>query len=235
MAIAGVILAAGESARMGRDKALLPWPPEAHPSRKEREKDGAPASAEAPHPSKTAKGGAASPTTGTILSSAMQALSQVCDMVIVVAGNNEKALEPVVYGGGAFLVRNPHPERGQFSSLQTGLRDVLNRGWDNAMVTLVDRPPASAGTLRKLVDAFRGRYHGVWAIIPEYQGKHGHPILIGREMIEAFLRAPATSNAREVEHANQERITYVAVDDPLVAVNVDTPQEYEKQALGFRL
>jgi len=103
------------------------------------------------------------------------------------------------------------------------------------MVTLVDRPPASAETLRKLVSAFGDRGHRVWALVPEYQGKHGHPILIGREIIEAFLRAPATSNAREVEHANQERIAYVAVDDPMVAVNVDTPEEYEKRALGFRL
>src|SRR6266849_9783188 len=97
MGLAGVILAAGESSRMGRDKALLPWPPEAHPSSaKGGRKDGAPAS-------------------GTILSAAIQTLSQFCEMVIVVAGDNEKALEAVAYGGGAFLVRNPQPKRGQFS------------------------------------------------------------------------------------------------------------------------
>ena len=171
-------------------------------------------------------------SSGTILSGAIQALSQVCDLVIVVAGNNDKALEPVAYGGGAFLVRNPDPTRGQFSSLQTGLHDVLNRGWDNATVTLVDRPPASAATLSKLAGEFQKKAHGVWAIVPEYQGKHGHPILIGREMIEVFLRAPATANAREIEHANQQRIVYVAVDDAAVAANVDTPEEYAKQASG---
>ena len=47
-----------------------------------------------------------------------------------------------------------------------------------------------------------------------------------REMIEAFLRAPASSSAREVEHAHVVKITYVCVDDPLVAVNIDTPEQY---------
>src|SRR5215813_9536176 len=100
MGIGGVILAAGESSRMGRDKALLPWPKDAG----------------------TPGGG------GTILSSAIRSLSEYCDFVIVVGGKNEDVLRPVVYGCGAFLVRNPKPERGQFSSLETGLREVLNRG-----------------------------------------------------------------------------------------------------------
>lgn len=194
LGIGGVILAAGESSRMGRDKALLPWP----------------------------KGA----TGGTILSSAIKSLSEYCDFVIVVGGKNEDALRPVVYGCGAFLVRNPAPERGQFSSLQTGVQEVLNRGRDRAMVTLVDRPAANGETLSELVKAFMTREHGLWATIPEYQGRHGHPIVIGREMIEAFLTAPATANAREIEHANQSRISYLPVDDPLVITNADTPEGY---------
>jgi CTP:molybdopterin cytidylyltransferase MocA len=45
-------------------------------------------------------------------------------------------------------------------------------------------------------------------------------------MIEAFLRAPATANAREIEHANQPRVRYISVDDPAVVANVDTPEDY---------
>jgi molybdenum cofactor cytidylyltransferase len=94
------------------------------------------------------------------------------------------------------------------------------------MVTLVDRPPPQSTTLQSLMDAFTSRDHGVWSVVPEFQGKHGHPILIGREMIEAFLRAPATSIARDIEHANEQRILYVPVNDPFVTTNIDTPEQY---------
>jgi molybdenum cofactor cytidylyltransferase len=136
-------------------------------------------------------------------------------------------LQPVVYSVGAFLIVNQHPERGQFSSLQLGLQEVLNRGRDAAIVTLVDRPPTARNTIQDLRDYFcEVCVKGRWAVIPEFEGKHGHPIVIGREMIEAFLRAPDSATAREIEHANQERIDYLAVSDPHVTLNVDTPEQY---------
>jgi molybdenum cofactor cytidylyltransferase len=201
LAFCGVILAAGESTRMGRDKALLPWPPQI---------------------TNSAPG-------DTFLSSAIRLFFSHVDEVLVVVGKNEAAVAPVVYANGASLVLNPDPARGQFSSLRVGLREVLNRGRDAAMITLVDRPPVQAETLERLESAFERATTNTqrkWAVIPEYQGKHGHPILAAREMLEAFLRAPETSNAREVEHAHQDQIEYVPVDDPLVALNVDTPEQY---------
>jgi len=186
---------------MGRDKALLPWPP---PS----------ASSAITMPQ-------------TFLSAAIRLFFSHVDVVLVVVGKNEAALAPIVYANGASLVVNPDPARGQFSSLQAGLHEVLNRGSDAAMVTLVDRPPVQAQTIDTLEAAFEhATANRKWAVIPEYQGKHGHPILLGREMLEAFLRAPETSNAREVEHAHRSEIEYVPVDDPLVALNVDTPEQY---------
>jgi molybdenum cofactor cytidylyltransferase len=196
----GVILAAGESTRMGSDKALLLWP-----------------------------GPAGSPglSRQTFLSAAIQALNAHNDMVIVVVGKNEADLSPVIYATGASLVRNSAPEQGQFSSLQVGLREVLNRGRDAAMVTLVDRPPVSGTTLELLRSTFEAAADNIWAVVPEYQGKHGHPIIVGREMIEVFLRAPATASASDIQHQYRQHIEYASVDDPFVAWNVDTPQEYE--------
>lgn len=144
----------------------------------------------------------------TFLSSAIHVLQPVTDLVIVVAGENEKRLAPVVNAEAAFLIRNPDPERGQFSSLQRGLEEVLNRGRDAAIVTLADRPAPSLQTVEQLKQEFLNSDDQVWAVIPECNAKHGHPIVIGREMIEAFLRAPAGSNARDVEHGNQNHIRY---------------------------
>ncbi len=196
---AGIILAAGDSSRMGRDKALLPWPPAA---------------------------AGQLPSSETFLSAAIRSLSFATEFVVVVAGKNAEELAPVVYAQGASLVVNPDPGRGQFSSLQVGLREVLNRGRDAAMVTLVDRPPAGTATLQALHDAFENSEQNIWVVIPEFSAKHGHPYLLGREMMEVFLRVPATSMARDIEHEHQEHIQYVRVDDPLVVSNINTPEEY---------
>lgn len=196
---AGVILAAGDSSRMGVDKALLPWPPQV---------------------------AGLLPSKENFLSAAIQSLTLSTDFILIVAGKNEAALAPIAYANGASVVTNPDPDQGQFSSLQVGLHEVLNRGRDAAVITLVDRPPVSTATIQLLRDAFESAPQNIWAVVPEFSGKHGHPYLLGRELIEVFLQAPPTASARDVEHRYQDRIRYVAVSDPFVALNINTPEDY---------
>ena len=57
---------------------------------------------------------------------------------------------------------------------------------------------------------------------------HGHPILIGRELIEAFLRAPLDATARDLEHQQQAHIQYLPLDDARAIANIDTPEDYAR-------
>jgi molybdenum cofactor cytidylyltransferase len=204
LSLCGVILAAGESTRMGRDKALLPWPP-------------------------------GTPGTQTFLSAAILALCPFTEAVVVVAGKNAANLAGIVSENGASLIQNPASERGQFSSLQIGLHEVLARGCNAAMIMPVDRPPLSAATLQKLHASFALALSlGLWGVAPENDGEHGHPLLAGRKLIEAFLGASSASNARDIKRAHAQYIEYIPVPDPLVNANVNTPEEYAALATPTR-
>ncbi|HVA63154.1 MAG TPA: NTP transferase domain-containing protein [Terriglobales bacterium] len=199
----GVILAAGASARMGADKALLPWPP-----------------------------GEGNPT---LLAAACLALAPHTDAVIVVAGRNAGRLAPLVAAHGAHLVVNPAPERGQFSSLQVGLRALLARSGEAAMITPVDSPPPRPATLARLRDALSPAIaRGVWALAPAHDGRHGHPLLAAPALIAAFLEAPSDRNASALLRAHPQRLEYLCVADPLVGAELNTPEQYAALARAVR-
>lgn len=163
----------------------------------------------------------------SFLAGAIRLLQSATDFVVVVTGNNTDLLRPVIYQNSAYVVRNWEPERGQFSSLRDGLQAVLDRGRDAACVTLVDRPPARTETLAALKFQFMNTApENKWAVVPEFQGKHGHPVIFGREMMEVFLRADESSNARDIEHEHQSFIQYLPVNDSRVVMNINTPEDY---------
>lgn len=193
--LCGVILSAGASSRMGRDKALLPWPPGS--------------------------------TSHTLLSASIAALKPFAEHIVVVVGHNAAALAPLIAANGAAIAQNTAPERGQFSSLQIGLREALACGCNTAMITLVDCPPLTDASMKLLIESFdQALANGKWGVAPEHNGKRGHPLVVNCELMNAFLSAPITSNAREVKRAHAARIESVLVPDSLVSIDVNTPEQY---------
>ena len=62
--------------------------------------------------------------------------------------------------------------------------------------------------------------------VPVYQGRNGHPIWFSRGLVAEFLALPESGSARDVVRAHAIVTELVSVDDPGVVADIDDPAAY---------
>lgn len=189
--IAGLILAAGESTRMGTDKALL-----------------------------TYRG-------RTFLEHIVATLREAeVGRVAIVLGHHADEIRSSVCLEGVEVVINPQWRRGQTSSLQAGLRALETPHLEAVVLCLVDHPAVSAGTVRGLIAGFRET--GAPVVIPTYQSRHGHPVVIGRALFEELRSLKPEEGANTVIRKHREATKFVQVQDAGILLDIDAPETYRR-------
>lgn len=122
-------------------------------------------------------------------------------------------------------VVNPHPERGQLSSLLRGL-DVADRpGVNGVLVTLVDVPFVTAHAVRTLLSQFAAT--GAPIVRAMHAGRYGHPVIFSRSVFADLRHADPALGAKPVLEAHAAAILNLEVGDR-VADDVDTAADYER-------
>jgi molybdenum cofactor cytidylyltransferase len=147
--------------------------------------------------------------------------------VIVVTGDDAQAARDALgaeTSASLVLTPNPAPDRGQLSSLQCGVR-ALPPGTAAALIALVDVPIVGASTIAALVS--RWRLDHAPLVRPARRGRHGHPYLAGRPVLDAILRAPDTLTPRDVLAPWLPGID-VPIEERGPFEDVDTPGEYDR-------
>ena len=153
-------------------------------------------------------------------------LGSVSDPVIAVLGYHAAEIRSRA-GAGARIVINPAPERGQLSSLQTGLAALPAEAEGFAFMP-IDCPAVREQTVQSLAAAFAARDSATRFVIPRYGDKRGHPVFGTRQIAEELLALPLTAKASDVVHGHVDRTQYLDVDDPGVLVDVDDPAAYRR-------
>jgi len=187
--IAGLILAAGESSRMGADKALLMYRGQ------------------------------------TFLENIIASLREAgVQRVVVVLGHHAELIQQSIDLAAVEVVVNQDYREGQTSSLQAGLRRLAANEPDGVIMCLVDHPAIAADTVRHLIDNFKST--GKPVVVPQLRGKHGHPVLLGRELFGRLRALGPGQGADTVIHAYRDRTEFVDVTDPGILLDVDDPESY---------
>jgi molybdenum cofactor cytidylyltransferase len=183
-----VVLAAGESRRMGTQKLLLPF-------------------------GETTVVGA---VVGTALSSRV-------DRTLAVLGADRDAIRQKLEPLGIGLAVNEGFAKGMLSSVQAGFR-ALPAGAEAAVIMLGDQPFLPARVIDAVIEGFRRSGKGI--VVPVFQGRRGHPVLVDLKYREEVLALDPADGLRRLMHAHPEDIFEAEVEDANILRDLDVPEDY---------
>ncbi len=141
---------------------------------------------------------------------------------IVVLGANGAQVAAAVAPLGAALVSNPDGGGDMSSSVRVGL-SAVSPAASGVLICLADMPLVQPSTIRHLVERHGRDPQAI--LIPEYCGRRGHPLLFPLQTL-ATLRADQT--LRGLRDLNRARVVPLAVDDPGIALDMDTPADFQR-------
>jgi molybdenum cofactor cytidylyltransferase len=148
--------------------------------------------------------------------------------IVVVTGHERQAIEATLAGWPVRTVFNPDYEQGEMlSSVQRGLAK-LETNIAAALIVLSDQPQIEAPVVQWLIDAYHTEPGPL--IIPSFQMRRGHPILIDRACWPEILALDWDQTLRAVIKTYAHQINYVVVETDSVLRDIDTPEAY-RQAL----
>jgi CTP:molybdopterin cytidylyltransferase MocA len=134
----------------------------------------------------------------------------------------------VQFGLSVSVVVNKTPELGQFSSLQCTIPFLLEEDWSGAFILPVDVPGPHREVYRRLGAPFNNELE---VVIPQYQSKGGHPVLLSRRFLGRLASMSAANNEarldKQIRVISPERVARVKVSDPQVCLNINTLEAFQ--------
>lgn len=150
-------------------------------------------------------------------------LDQGFDPVVVVVGPHHRPVEEELRGVPVVLVDSEQWYEGRTASVQAGLRAIPPS--EDVLLWPVDHPFVSIRTLERLGAARDSDPLGLW-FIPTYHGEAGHPVLWKEHVRSDVLELRPDAPIRALIPELGPQVRRVAVDDPGVLANIDTPEKY---------
>lgn len=152
-----------------------------------------------------------------------------CRDVVAVIGADGADAGAAASQAGARVVINTARESEQIDSLRLGLRN-LNPGAEGVVVLPVDHPLVNGNTVEALIHAFTERRPPIARAA--HAGVPGHPTLFAATLFDQLLHADLPDGARSLIAAHGDKVLDVAVEDPGVLADIDTPDDYRRHVGG---
>lgn len=146
--------------------------------------------------------------------------------IVVVAGEQMEAIQQQLTDLPVRVIYNPdHAEGEMLSSLRLGLQSIWHSS-SACMVVLGDQPEVERDVFSLIMNAYSKGLGRI--IIPTYQGRRGHPVLIDNTFWQSLFDLPSDKAPRDMLSAHEQHIYQMVVDTETVLSDIDTPEDYQR-------
>ncbi|MEK6320734.1 MAG: nucleotidyltransferase family protein [Acidobacteriota bacterium] len=145
--------------------------------------------------------------------------------VVVVTGHRESEVRRAIGARRVTFAYNPEYKSGMASSIKRGVHAV-SENVKACVLALVDQPQIDADVINRIIETYENTQPLI--VIPTYEGKNGHPILLDLSLKEEILNVDPAQGLREVVHAHPGEIARVEVSDRRVLEDCDLPGDYQR-------
>ncbi len=154
-----------------------------------------------------------------------EAKKSKADSFVVVLGWNPDLIKTGFDSDKIPYVINENWEEGMASSMQAGLRFLIEKEHsDQVILMLVDQPFVDSKLLDRLI--LEKEKSGKGIVACSYLKTLGVPAIFDQSYFEEMLKLKGSEGAKKVIMKNSADV--YAIDFPLGAVDLDTPEDIEK-------
>ena len=146
--------------------------------------------------------------------------------VVAVLGHERTKVAKLLRGLDVIAIHNPAHATGMASTLKAGIAS-LGSEIDGAFVCLGDMPQLDPALLDQLAAAFDPAA-GKDIVVPDCDGKYGHPKLFGASYFDDIMRLEGDVGAQAVIGANRASLALVPAGRE-VLFDIDTPAQRAKK------
>lgn len=150
----------------------------------------------------------------------------IVDNSLIVLGAERDALTELVSKSSVKYCFNDSYKDGMLSSVQCGFRN-LPSDFEAALVFQGDQPIISSKVINMVIDGYRSS--GKWIVIPVYEKRRGHPILINRKYLKEIETLDKQEGLRSLSRKFSEDVLEVKTDDHGILRDFDTYDEYKNE------
>jgi molybdenum cofactor cytidylyltransferase len=148
------------------------------------------------------------------------------ESITVVTGHEPKQVTEALSDLDVTFTHNSNYDAGgMLSSIQTGIR-ALSDDADSALIVLGDQPLVEPDTIRRILEVFKSQRSPL--VVPSYQGKRGHPVLLTRSIAAEALALGPADTLKTLVRRYEETLLELPVNDPYTTTDVDTPEDYRR-------